>query len=126
LPHLESHDPLGNHALAALHGIGPRDTIEGLVAAQMVAEHNLTMEFLRRAALEGQPPAGVELNVNLATKLQRTFIAQMGALDLRRGKGQQKINVEQAHIHDGAQGIVGPANHQESLDASADGHGKSN
>jgi hypothetical protein len=92
----------------------------------MIAEHNLAMEFLRRAAQEGQPPAGVELNVNLATKLLRTFIAQMGALDWRRGKGQQKTNVEQVHIHDRAQGIVGPANHQESLDASGDDHGKSN
>lgn len=74
----------------------------------------------------GQPPTGVERNVNLATKLLRTFLAQVEALDRYRGKGQQKTNVEQVHLHDGAQGIVGPANHQESLDTSADGHGKSN
>jgi hypothetical protein len=126
LPQAEVHDPQGNYALAALHGISPRDTLEGMLATQMVAAHNLAMEFLRRAALKAQPDAGVDLNVNLATKLQRTFLAQMEALDRYRGKGEQKMNVEQVHIHDGAQGIVGPVSHQGSLDVSAEDHEKSN
>jgi hypothetical protein len=120
LPHLESHDPVGSYAVAALHGISPRDTLEGMLSAQMVATHNQAMDFLRQAALKGQPPAGVERNVNLATKLLRTFLAQVEGLDRYRGKGQHKINLAQVHIHGGAQGIVGPANHQESLDAPED------
>jgi len=125
LPNVEQHDPQGNYALSALHGIGPRDTHEGMLATQKVATHNQIMEFLSRAALKEQSPAGVELNLNLATKLQRTFLAQMEALDRHRGKGEQKMNVEHVHIHDGAQAVVGPVRHQGFLDAAGEDDGKS-
>jgi hypothetical protein len=84
LPTREQFDPNGNYALAALHGIGPRDTMEGLLSTQIVADHNLGMEFLRRAALPGQPPGGVEFNVNLAIKLQGACLAIVRLLDRRR------------------------------------------
>src|SRR4051812_47248380 len=35
-------------------GIGPRDVVEGMLAAQMVATHEAAMECLRRAALAEQ------------------------------------------------------------------------
>jgi hypothetical protein len=126
LPTKEICDPDGNHALAALHGIRPRDTLEGMLATQMVAGHNMAMDLLRRAALPLQPPEAMELYLNSATKLQRTFVAQIEVLDRHRGKGEQTMTVEQVHIHDGAQGIVGPFSHQGSMHASADDHGKSN
>jgi len=84
LPTREQLDPNGNYALAALHGISPRDAIEGMVSTQMVADHNLGMEFLRRAALQGQPSGGVEFNVNLAIKLQGACLAIVRLLDHRR------------------------------------------
>jgi len=117
-------DPNGNHALAALYGISPRDTVEGMLATQMVVAQSLAMEFLSRAGLKEQPPVEVERHVILATKLLRTFVAQVEALDRHRGKGEQKMNVEQVHIHKGAQGIVGPVSHQGSLDASVEDHGR--
>jgi hypothetical protein len=126
VPNVEPFDANADHTLAALRGIGPRDTVEGLLATQMVAVHNQAMEFRRRAALPGQPPAGVELNVNLATKSERTFLAQLDALDRHRSKGAQKMNVEHVHIHGGAQGVVGSVNHQQPADASVEDHGKSN
>jgi hypothetical protein len=126
MPTKELLGPDGNHALAALYGIGPRDTNEGLLATQMVTGHNFAMELFRRAALPGQSPELMELYLNLATKLERTYIAQMEALDRHRGKGEQKMNVEQVHMHERAQGIVGPFSHQGALDVSAEGHGKSN
>lgn len=64
--------------------------------------------------------------MNLATKLERIFIALMEALDRHRGKGQQNMNVEHVHVHDGAQAIVGPVSHQASEGASQENHGKSN
>jgi hypothetical protein len=126
LPNAEPLDPHGNHALATLHGIGPRDPLEGLLAVQMVAVHNLEMEFFRRAALKEQPDTGVDLNLNRATKLLRAFVTLNEALDRHRGKGEQKMNVEHVHIHDGAQGIVGPVSHPGSLNASEEDHEKSN
>jgi hypothetical protein len=122
----EPHDPDGKYVLAALDGISPRDTVEAMLATEMVVVHNHAMGYLRRAALPGLPLEVAERCVNLATKLNRTYVAQMEALDRRRGKGEQKMNVEQVHIHDGGQGIVGPFSHQGSLDASAEDHGKAN
>jgi hypothetical protein len=121
MPTKELLGPDGNHALAALYGIGPRDTIEGLLATQMVAGHNFAMELVRRAALPGLPLGVVERLLNLATKLQRTYIGQMEAMDRHRGKGEQKMNVEQVHMHGKAQGVVGLFSHKAALDASAVG-----
>ena len=114
-----------NHVLAALHGIGPRDPLEGLLAVQMVAVHNQAMEFIRRAALKEQPSLGVDLNVNRATKLLRTFLVQMEALNRHRGKGDRRMVVEHLHVHKGAQAIVGPVSHQRSVDAAEEDHGQS-
>ena len=121
----EPHDPEGRYLLAALNGIGPRDTIEGMLATQMVAGHNLAMQLVAQAAVPGQPLKVVETCLNLAEKLKRTFVAQVEALDRHRGKGEQNMNVEQVHIHAGAQGIVGPVSHPSSFDPS-EGHEKSN
>jgi hypothetical protein len=122
----EPHDREGMYVVAALNGIGPRDTIEGMLATQMVAVHNLAMRLVAKAVLSEQPFKLVEGSLNLATKLLRTYAAQVEALDRHRGKGEQKMNVEQVHIHAGAQDIVGPVSHQNSFDTSAENHGKSN
>ncbi len=99
-----------NHTLAAIHGIGPRDTLEGLLAVQMVATHNAGMEMLRRAMVPDQTMEGCNAAVNRATKLLRTFTAQMEAFNRHRGKGQQKMMVEHVHVHRGGQAIVGQVN----------------
>lgn len=96
-----------NIAAAILHGIKPRDELEGLLAVQMVGVHNLAMEFMKRAILEEQTPEGVDANVNRATKLLRTFTAQIEALNRHRGKGQHKMTVEHVHVNAGGQAIVG-------------------
>jgi hypothetical protein len=95
-----------NSALAAMHGIQPRDEIESMLAAQMIAVHRGSMTMSRRLLsadnIEQQNSA-----VNALTKLNRTFTAQMEALNRNRGKGQQKMTVEHVHVHDGGQAIVG-------------------
>jgi hypothetical protein len=99
-----------DHLTAALHGIGPQDELEGLLAVQLVSNHTLAMEFLRRAALPGMGDLGIDLNVNRATKLMRVFGTQVEALSRYRGKGEQKMIVEHVHVHKGGQAIVGPVN----------------
>jgi hypothetical protein len=127
LPNAGPLDPLGNHALAALHGIAPRDSLEGLLAVEMVSVHNFAMDLMARGAMKGQSPEGMERCGNLATKLLRTFIAQIEALDRHRGQGgEQKMNVEHAHIHDGTHGVEGPVGHPGSSVASAEDREKSN
>lgn len=96
-----------NLVLAMLHGIRPRDEVEGMLAVQMVGVHNLAMEFVRRAMLKEQTFEGINTAVARADKLMRTFTMQLDALNRHRGKGQQKVIVEHVHVNEGGQAIVG-------------------
>ncbi len=98
-----------NKAVAALAGIGPRDELEGMLAVQMIAVHHLAMECMKRAR-RSQPIEGMNYHINCATKLLRTFTAQVETLNRYRGKGQQKVTVEHVHINKGGQAIVGAVN----------------
>jgi hypothetical protein len=95
-----------NGMLAAMHGIAPRDEIEGMLAAQMVATYKAAMRCLGRLKnseyVEEQDSHG-----NLAVKLLRTHVMQIEALQRYRGKGEQKVTVEHFHVHHGGQAIVG-------------------
>lgn len=99
-----------NKLTPMLRGINPQDELEGMLACQMVGVHHLAMEVMKRAMLNDQTVNGVTENVNRATKLLRTFTAQMEALNRHRGKGQQKMTVEHVHVHQGGQAIVGNVN----------------
>ena len=93
--------------LALLAAIGPKDGVEGLLAAQMVATHEHAMECFRRAMLSGQSFEGRNLNLKHAAKLLQMYARQTEALDKHRGKGQQKITVEHVTVEAGGQAIVG-------------------
>jgi hypothetical protein len=99
-----------DHLAAAMRGIRPQDSLEGMLATQMVAVHTLAMTCMGRAALPDQSDLGVEVNLNRATKLMRSFVLQTEALGRYRGKGEQKMVVEHVHVHKGGQAIVGPVN----------------
>src|SRR5215207_2656360 len=94
-------------AVAALMGIKSRDELEGMIAAQLVACHNASMECYRRAMIRDQPFEGWRENLNQASKLSRTYGTLLEALNRHRGKGQQKVTVEHVHVHSGGQAIVG-------------------
>jgi hypothetical protein len=96
-----------NCPLAALHGIHPANTLEGLLAVQMVGVHNLAMTFMGCALVKDQPIDIVDRNVNRATRLLRTFVAQVEALNRLRGTGEQKVVVKHVHVYEGGQAIVG-------------------
>jgi hypothetical protein len=93
--------------VAALMGIAPKDELEGMMAAQLVAAHNAAMECYRRAMIGEQSFEGRRENLTQANKLSRTFAALTEALDRYRGKGQQKVTVEHVHVHAGGQAVVG-------------------
>ena len=93
--------------LAALVGIGPRDELEGMIAAQLLAAHNAAMECYRRAMIQEQSFEGRREALNQANKLSRTYATLLEALNRHRGKGQQKVTVEHVHVHQGGQAVVG-------------------
>jgi hypothetical protein len=91
----------------ALIGIKPGDELEGMIAAQLVACHNASMECHRRAMIREQTFEGRRENLNQANKLSRTYAALLESLNRHRGKGAQKVTVEHVHVHEGGQAIVG-------------------
>jgi hypothetical protein len=97
--------------MAALVGIKPKDELEGMIAAQLVACHNAAMECYRRAMLTEQTFEGHRENLNQANKLSRTHATLVEALNRHRGKRAQKVTVEHVHVHEGGQAIVGNVEH---------------
>jgi len=93
--------------MIGMMAVEPKDELEGMLAAQMVSIHNAAMECMRRAMIPNQSFEGRNSNLNQATKLTRTYTAQMEALKRYRSKGEQKVTVEHVHVHDGGQAIVG-------------------
>ena len=75
-------------------GIGPKDELEGMMAAQLLAAHSATMECYRRAKIGEQTFEGRRENLSQANKLSRTYAVLLDALNRHRGKGTQKITVE--------------------------------
>ncbi len=103
----ETRDAQLSATVAALVGIGPKDELEGMMAAQLIAAHNAAMESYRRAMIGEQTFEGRRENLSQANKLSRTYAALIDALNHHRGKGQQKVTVEHVHVHSGGQAVVG-------------------
>lgn len=78
-------------SLAMLAEIEPRNGLEAMLAAQMIAVHNISLECGLRCSLREQTPHGFHSGINDMTKLMRTFTAQMEALQRYRNGGKQKI-----------------------------------
>src|SRR6476659_1879441 len=78
-----------------------------MIAAQLIACHNASMECYRRAMIEDQTFEGRRESLNQANKLSRTYATLLESLNRHRGKGQQKVTVEHVHVHQGGQAIVG-------------------
>jgi hypothetical protein len=102
--------------LAFLAGVNPQDTIEGMMAAQLLASHAAAMECYRRAAPPQQSMEGRDMNLSHAAKLARANAAQVEALAKYRNKGQQKIVIEHVHVYQGGQAIVGSVTSGEGVD----------
>lgn len=96
-----------NQAMPLLLAIKPENEVEAMLAAQMVGIHTMTMSMMNRAMRSDQTVEGVNNNVNRVTKLSRTFISLLEALNKHRGKGKQKITVEHVTVNEGGQAVVG-------------------
>ncbi len=99
-----------NFMLAMVKGVGPKDQVEAMLAAQMAAVHMATMTFARRLAHVDNIPQQ-DAAERAFNKLARTFAAQMEALKRYRSRGEQKIVVEHVTVNEGGQAIVGNVAH---------------
>lgn len=96
-----------NAAFAFINEIKARDTIEAMLAIQMLGTHLKSVHCLEKANLVNQTYEGETENINRATKLTRTFMAQMEALKKYRNKDGQKITVEHINVNDGGKAVIG-------------------
>lgn len=101
-------EEVANFTAALMHGLKPRDETEGILIAQMAGTHNLSMEYMRKAAIPEQYLEAGNDFTNRAYKLMNLFIKQLETLMKYRGEAaQQKVIVEHIHIHEGGQAVVG-------------------
>ena len=108
----EDQQKMLDNTMVGISDIKPKDTIEAMLAAQILAIHNATMRNLTRAngLLSSRSYKEIELGskaFNVANKLARTYTMQMEALQRYRGKGQQKMVIEHVNVNSGGQAVIG-------------------
>ncbi|MEO5375645.1 MAG: hypothetical protein H7840_15475 [Alphaproteobacteria bacterium] len=87
-----------NASLAAVDAIGPRDSIEAMLAVQMVATHNAAMTLLSRVAVQQPTIQVADSVVNRAGKLMRVFTEQVNTLTRYRTSGKQQVTVTHVNV----------------------------
>lgn len=91
----------------ALLNVDPRDELEAMMVAQMIAAHSAAMECFRRAMIPEQSMQSREDNLNHAGKMMRAFASLVETFNRHRGKNHQKVEVRHVHVHGGGQAVVG-------------------
>jgi hypothetical protein len=99
--------------LDGIKNISPKDHIEGMLVAQMLAVHNAIMNNLHLVSTITRNSAKanfINISYNTINKLTRTYAMQVEALARYRAKGQQKIIVEHLQVNSGGQAVIGNVN----------------
>jgi len=94
-----------NPTLELIAGIGPTDTVEALIASQMVATTNLILQCAANANCSEQTFKGKELNLKHSVKLMNVFNQQVATLQKYRNSG--RVKVDKVEVNEGGQAIVG-------------------
>jgi hypothetical protein len=112
----------GNFAfmVSMLKSIAPKDSLEAMLAAQMVSIHVASMRCACRLACTDDVPQQESLSRAL-TRLSRTFAAQMEALSRHRSNGACAITVQNLSVQDGGKAVVGHFTQHASLIAAQPG-----
>lgn len=88
-------------------GLDARDTLEEMLASQMIALHSAAIDCIGRAMLPEQEGAIRREELALATRVSRAFAQLAETMDRRRRGGEQIVRVEHVHVHAGGQAVVG-------------------
>jgi len=99
-------------AVGLIDGIRPTDAVEGMLAVQMSALHNMAMACAARSMQPNQTFEGCDMNMRHAAKLMNAFTHAVEVLDKHRGKGQTiTVKHQQVTVESGAQAVIGDVNH---------------
>ncbi|MGY4235178.1 hypothetical protein ACVIIW_004125 [Bradyrhizobium sp. USDA 4449] len=92
--------------VSMLKSIAPKDSLEAMLAAQMVSIQVATMRCACRLACTTEVTQQESLTRAL-TRLSRTFANQMEALNRHRSSGACAITVQNLSVQDGGKAVVG-------------------
>lgn len=106
--------------VSMLKNIAPKDSLEAMLAAQMVSIHVASMRCACRLACTDDVPQQESLSRTL-TRLARTYAAQMEALNRHRSNGACAITVQNLSVQDGGKAVVGHFTQHASLIAAQPG-----
>jgi len=88
--------------------IRPENLMEALLATQMISIHHAALSCLMRTGFPVKSVEDADVYARVATRLMRLSMEQMEAMAKLKGKtSRQKVTVEQVHVHEGGQAIVG-------------------
>lgn len=99
--------------ISIMKSIAPKDSIESMLAAQMVSVHVATLRCACRLAFTND--IAQESITRALTRLARTFAAQTEALSRYRSNGERAITVRNLSVQDGGRAIVGNITQHASL-----------
>ncbi|MCC8964407.1 hypothetical protein H8A95_19315 [Bradyrhizobium sp. Pear76] len=92
--------------LSMVRSIGPRDSIEAMLVAQMVSVHVMAMRCAHHLA-HAKDLAQHDSAARALGRLAHTFPAQIEALNRYRSRGEPAITVQNVKVEDGGKAIVG-------------------
>jgi hypothetical protein len=92
--------------ISMVKSLGPRDSVEAMLVAQMVSVHVMAMRCAQHLAT-AQDIAQHDSAARALGRLARTFPAQIEALNRYRSHGEPAITVQNVSVGDGGNAIVG-------------------
>jgi hypothetical protein len=87
-------------AVAALKELAPRNAAEALLAGQMVATHNASLDLMTRAVGDRTSVEAMEANARLGVRLMSLYVRQMELLARQRGRQRQTVRIEHVRAVD--------------------------
>jgi hypothetical protein len=100
--------------IAMVKSIGPRDSVEAMLVAQMVSVHVMAMRCAQQLA-GAEDVARHDAAARALGRLARTFPDQIEALGRYRSRGEPAITVQNVSVGDGGKAIVGNVTQHASL-----------
>src|SRR5438067_4656279 len=89
--------------------IAPRNALEGIMVAQIIATNNVSMKCYLDAMAADSPEKRNDF-VNMGTKATRSLNGLIDALCRNRGKERPQVSVGDVSVNQGGQAIVGVTN----------------
>lgn len=101
-----------NMILAQLHSIKPKDTIEAMLALQIIGVHQASLRAMSGAERNNESGylESHKVYVNSISKLCSSSSKLVNALSNYRKKGKQEMTVKHVHVHKGGKAAIGNFN----------------